>query len=174
MTGLSKDIVQIVPYQSCWADSFHREAERLRLSLGPAIGRVEHIGSTSVPGMSGKPVIDMMAAVEKLSLASTLIPVLERLGYEHRPDNPVPGRLFFALGPPALRTHYLSLAETGSSFWWEHIAFRDYLAANPATASDYAALKQRLAAQFAHDRASYTLAKNGFVRNILSTLNPGT
>jgi len=136
--------------------------------LGSAVGQIEHVGSTSVPGMIAKPIIDMIAAVERLSSASTFVPVLERLGYEHRPNDPVPGRLFFALGPRTQRTHHLSLAEVASSFWHEHIAFRDCLLANRSVAEQYASLKQRLAAQFGHDRPSYTAAKEEFIRHALS------
>jgi GrpB-like predicted nucleotidyltransferase (UPF0157 family) len=118
--------------------------------------------------MMAKPIIDMLAAVENLSSAADLIPALERLGYEHRPDNPVPGRLFFALGSQTHRTHYRSLAAATSTFWREHIAFRDYLLAHRSVADDYAHLKQRLAAEFAHDRPSYTAAKNQFISRILT------
>ena len=167
MIGLSRDRVLVVAYQPEWAASFRREAARLRSALGSAVGQIEHVGSTSVPGMIAKPIIDMIAAVERLSSASTLVPVLERLGYEHRPNDPVPGRLFFALGPRTQRTHHLSLAEVASSFWHEHIAFRDCLLANRSVAEQYASLKQRLAAQFGHDRPSYTVAKAEFIRHAL-------
>jgi GrpB-like predicted nucleotidyltransferase (UPF0157 family) len=169
MIGLAKDTVQVVPWQPCWADSFLQEATRLHSALGSAIGQIEHVGSTSIPGMIAKPIIDMLAAVGRLSLADALIPALERLGYEYRPDNPIPGRVFFALGPRTNRTHHLSLAEIGSDFWQEHIAFRDYLLANRGAAEEYAALKQRLAGQFAHDRPSYTVAKKEFISRILGS-----
>jgi GrpB-like predicted nucleotidyltransferase (UPF0157 family) len=168
MIGLSRDSVQVVAYQPEWAESFRREAVRLRSALGSAVSQIQHVGSTSVPGMIAKPIIDMIAAVERLASASTLVPVLERLGYEHRPGNPVPGRLFFALGPRTHRTHHLSLAEVDSSFWHEHIAFRDCLLAYRRVAEEYASLKKRLAAQFRRDRPSYTAAKEEFIRHTLS------
>jgi GrpB-like predicted nucleotidyltransferase (UPF0157 family) len=167
MIGLSRDSVLVVAYQLEWAESFRREAARLRSVIGSAVGQIDHVGSTSVPGMIAKPIIDMIATVERLSSASTLVPVLERLGYEHRPNDPVPGRLFFALGPRTHRTHHLSLAEVVSSFWHEHIAFRDCLLANRSVAEQYASLKQRLAAQFGQDRPSYTAAKAEFIRHTL-------
>ena len=167
MIGLPSDSVLVVAYQPEWAESFRREAARLRSVLGGAVGQIEHVGSTSVPGMIAKPIIDMIAAVERLSSASALVPILERLGYEHRPNNPVPGRLFFALGPRTHRTHHLSLAEVASGFWHEHIAFRDCLLANRIVAEQYASLKQRLAAHFRHDRPSYTAAKEKFIRHTL-------
>ena len=167
MIGLSRDSVLVVAYQPQWAESFRREAARLRSVLGSAVGQIEHVGSTSVPGMIAKPIIDLTAAVETLSSASTLVPVLKRLGYAHRPNDPVPGRLFFALGPRTHRTHHLSLAEVASNFWHEHIAFRDCLLGNRSVAEQYASLKQRLAAQFGHDRPSYTAAKEEFIRHAL-------
>jgi GrpB-like predicted nucleotidyltransferase (UPF0157 family) len=168
MIGLAKDTVQVVPWQPGWADSFLQEAARLHSALGSAIGQIEHVGSTSIPGMISKPIIDMLAAVERLSLADALIPALERLGYEYRPDNPIPGRVFLVLGPHSHRTHHLSLAEISSGFWQEHIAFRDCLLANPRVAEEYASLKKRLAAQLRRDRPLYTAAKEEFIRHTLS------
>ncbi len=167
MIGLARGIVQIVPYEETWPALFCQEAERLRFELGRAIGAIEHVGSTAVPGLSAKPIIDMMAAVVSLPAARELIPPLEQIGYEHRPDDTVPGRLFFAYGPHSSRSYHLSLTEPDSSFWREHICFRDYLRNHPSEAADYAQLKQRLAVRFADDRNGYTAAKTEFITRIL-------
>ena len=170
MIGLPKGSVQVISYQSCWPELFHQEATRLRSALGSAIGQVEHVGSTAVPGLSAKPIIDILVAVPSLSVARTLIAPLEQLCYEHCPDVPAPTRLFFALGPHTNRTHYLSLAEVGSAAWHDQTAFRDYLCSHPEAVAAYATLKHQLALQFASDRTAYTAAKEHFIHTILSDL----
>jgi GrpB-like predicted nucleotidyltransferase (UPF0157 family) len=142
MLGLPRGIVQLTRYHAAWPKLFDEEALRLRNALGPLIGQIEHVGSTAVPGMISKPIIDLMAAVPSLSMAYTLIAPLELLGYEHCPDTPEPSRLFFALGPHSCRTHYLSLAERGSKAWNDQICFRDHLCAHPKSSAAYSELKQ--------------------------------
>ncbi len=170
MIGLSKSAVRVVEYDPCWPDWFRQEASRLRDALGSAIQEIEHVGSTSIPGLNAKPIIDMLATVENLECARELVPIFEHLGYEYLRDDPVPGRLFFALGPPTHRTHHLSLISVGSVCWHQQMAFRDYLRGNPVAAADYVVLKQRLAAQFANDRVAYTAAKNDFISSVLASL----
>lgn len=167
MIGLPKGTVQVVQYQSCWPELFRLEATRIRAGLSYSVGPIEHVGSTAVPGMSAKPIIDIIIAVESLRTAHTLIPSFQQLGYEHRPNDLIPDRLFLVLGPATCRTHHLSLAEEGSKFWHEHLSFRDHLRTSQTTAADYSALKARLAAQFPNDRPSYTSNKDAFIADIL-------
>ena len=118
MLGQHKTNINIAPYQSAWKALFEREAERLRNGLGEKALQIEHIGSTAIPGLAAKPVIDMMIAVTSLRQASTLIPVLESLGYIYRFPDTVPERMFFVKeSAPAYRTHHLNLTERGSGFW---------------------------------------------------------
>src|SRR5438477_10037639 len=111
MLGLERGKVLVVPYRPGWKSAFRREAALLRSTSGGAVLGVEHIGSTAVEGMAAKPIIDLMCAVAGLDEARAFRPRLEALGYEYRPDETVPDRLFFAKGPRSRRTHHLSLSE---------------------------------------------------------------
>jgi len=164
--GLSQDKVLVTAYDPAWHEAFLAEAHRLREVFGNAL--IEHTGSTSVPGLDAKPIIDLMVAVESLDAAEELCPALAELGYEFRPEDDVPGRLFFARGPHECRTHHLSLTELDGEFWRVQIVFRDWLRMHPETAYAYRALKRHLARRFPDDRPSYTAAKSEFVLRILA------
>ncbi|HET7229843.1 MAG TPA: GrpB family protein [Longimicrobium sp.] len=161
--GLDRASVRVVPHHPAWAALFAEEAARLRSALGSAVIDIEHIGSTSVPGLAAKPILDLSASVPSLADEVRLIPALERLGYQHKADPDIPERLYFVKGPPERRTHHLSLAEPGSRFWREHLRFRDLLRADPVLAAEYARLKHDLAARHACDRLAYTTGKKSFI-----------
>ncbi len=163
MIGLSQDKVKVVAYQPGWRDLYEAEAQRLMAALGEAALAIEHTGSTAVEGLDAKPIIDLMIAVESLEAGEGLQPVLEELGYEFRPDDEVPGRLFHAKGPTENRTHHLSLAELDGRFWRVQLIFRDYLRTHPDAAEAYRLLKCELAGKYPDDRPSYTAAKGEFV-----------
>jgi len=168
MLGLERGKVLVVPYRPGWKSAFRREAALLRSTFGGAVLGVEHIGSTAVEGMAAKPIIDLMCAVAGLDGARAFRPRLEALGYEYRPDEAVPDRLFFAKGPRERRTHHLSLTEPGSTFYEEKLLFRDYLRTHASAAEEYRRLKAGLAGRHASDRASYTEGKRAFVERILA------
>ena len=168
MIGLERGKVLVVPYQTGWKSAFRREAALLRSTFGAGLLRVEHIGSTAIEGMAAKPIIDLMCAVACLDGARAFRPRLEALGYEYRPDEALPDRLFFAKGPRSRRTHHLSLSEPGSRFYEEKLLFRDYLRAHAEAAEEYRRLKEGLAGRYAADRASYTEGKRVFVERILA------
>jgi GrpB-like predicted nucleotidyltransferase (UPF0157 family) len=166
MVGLERGTVRLEPYREAWEDRYDAERRRLNEVAGDRILDVEHIGSTAVEGIPAKPVIDVLALVGDLADARALTPVLERHGYERRPED-VDGRLFFAKGPRTKRTVYLSVAERGSDFHEEKIAFRDHLREHPETAERYASLKQQLAERYPENREAYTAGKGEFVRDVL-------
>ncbi len=170
--GLARGTVRLHAPSPDWPLAFAREAERLRATLGEHLSVIEHVGSTSIPGMPAKPIVDMMAAVATLDRARTLIPSIEALGYEYRPDAPPPDRVFFAKGPRSRRTHHLSLAEPTSNFWARTLLFRDYLRTRPETAQQYRSLKEDLARTYAEDRSSYTAGKAAFVESVLALARP--
>ncbi|MBE7519959.1 MAG: GrpB family protein [Thermoflexaceae bacterium] len=148
-----------------WRLLFAEEAERIRRACGAAIVAIEHVGSTSVPGLAAKPIIDIMTGVSDLAAAHALIPAMERLGYESAGAHGVEGRLYFRRGAP--RSHHVHMTEMGSAFWRKHLLFRDRLRADPEMAAEYAAMKRALAAQFGTDRDGYTDAKTGFIERCL-------
>ncbi|MEO8023696.1 GrpB family protein [Polaromonas sp.] len=165
--GLERGKVRLVPYQSVWPELFEAEAARLRFLAGPALERIEHVGSTAISRMDSKPIVDLMACVLDMPAATALIPLFESNGYEYRPDDSWPERVFLARGPRIARTHHLSLTVQDSTFWADHLLFRDYLRENPPEVFAYCALKRDLARRFPDDRRAYTDAKKVFVRRVL-------
>ena len=170
MLGQRKGSMAVVPYQSGWKELFEQEASLLRSALGEKALRIEHIGSTSIPGMAAKSIIDIMVAVVSLPEATKLIPVVETLGYEYRPRDAIdiPERMFFRKEPsPQIRTHNLSLAPLVSGFWKNQLAFRDYLRAHDQVAAEYVDLKKRLAELYAHTHQIGPVGKSEFVSRVL-------
>jgi GrpB-like predicted nucleotidyltransferase (UPF0157 family) len=159
--------IEIARYDPDWPEQFRAEASKLTELLAPWLAMpVEHIGSTSVPGLSAKPSLDMMAGVHDLHSAEDAIPVLTRHGYrygQHRPAT-----LWFHKAPTESDLEQaLHLTEPGSSLWRERLAFRDALRADPLLARRYQELKQRLAAD-SGDIAAYTAGKRDFVVQVLT------
>jgi GrpB-like predicted nucleotidyltransferase (UPF0157 family) len=173
MVGLRRGSVRLAPYRAEWKELFEKEAARLRSVLGDKVVSVEHVGSTAVEGMEAKPLIDMMAAVGSLEEARGLVPLLEGLGYEHRGDGGVEGRIFFAKGPRSRRTHHLSLTGPTSEHWQRSLLFRDHLRAHPEVAEEYGELKRELARKYPEDRESYTAGKDRFVERVIESARAG-
>jgi len=165
------DEINIVEYDPQWQTLFAQEAERIWHALGNnLVVEVEHIGSTAVPGMAAKPVIDIMVGVYSLIDAKSTVPILESLGYVYWRENPHPGRMFFVKGMPPYgkqRTHHVHIVEVKSEFW-ERKLFCDYLRRHPEEAKRYEALKRDLAASFRSDREAYTNGKNEYIRAVMS------
>jgi GrpB-like predicted nucleotidyltransferase (UPF0157 family) len=158
--------IDIVPYDPEWGVSFQEEAAVLRRALAPWLaGPVEHIGSTAVPGLAAKPVIDIMAAVETLDGSRPAITAVATLGYCYWPYR-AELEHWFCKPSPAHRTHHLHLVPVGASEWRRAIAFRDYLRTHAETAREYEALKRRLALEHRLDREAYTDAKRPFLERI--------
>lgn len=169
---IKKDHVDIVAYNSEWPTKASAEINRLKevLPLSKIID-IQHVGSTAIPGMAAKPIIDIQMAVHSLDEIKVIaIPALQKLGYEYWYENPDPERMFFAKGMPPFgekRTHHIHIVEPTSKHWNGKINFRDYLIAHPETAKEYQALKMKLAQQYTYDREEYTNAKGEFVNRIL-------
>jgi GrpB-like predicted nucleotidyltransferase (UPF0157 family) len=159
--------IHIVPYDLSWPNKFESEKELLQQTIKDFIvGGIHHVGSTSIPGLAAKPIIDIMVGVESLEKGKTLIPLLENIQYcfyPYKPDQMV----WFCKPSPYKRTHHLHLIEYGSKLWKDRIAFRDYLRQHPDSRDEYARLKIKLAEKFRDDREAYTDAKEEFVNSIL-------
>jgi GrpB-like predicted nucleotidyltransferase (UPF0157 family) len=160
--------INVVPYDPLWPELFAGERSLLEQVLAPWLGGgVQHIGSTAVPGLAAKPLIDIIAGVRDLQESRAAYEPLEEIGYVHAPHRPHEAHHFAK--PSANwreRTHNLHLTETGSALWRERLAFRDALRADPALAAEYAELKQRLADQ-CENGADYAARKRGFVERVL-------
>ena len=139
----------------------------LQRALAPwLVAEIEHIGSTAVPGLCAKPVIDIMAPVQDLSGSRAAVAAAQSAGYCHFPYKP-DAMHWFCKPSPAVRTHHLHLVPWRSALWIERVAFRDMLRTHPALAKEYEALKTALASLYFHDREAYTEGKSAFVASVL-------
>ena len=159
--------ILIVAYDPAWPARFESERRVLQAVLARWLaGPIEHIGSTAVPLLAAKPVIDIMAPVHSLEGSRPAIEAAAAAGYLYAPYK-ADAMHWFCKPSPSLRTHHLHLVAHDSALWRERLAFRDALRADPEVAAAYAALKLRLAREFHHDREAYTEAKTSFIFNIL-------
>jgi GrpB-like predicted nucleotidyltransferase (UPF0157 family) len=158
--------IYVVPYDASWPARFDEERAALARVLSPWLaGPIEHIGSTAVPGLVAKPVIDIMAAVASLDASRPAFAALAALHYVYFPYRP---ELHWLCKPSDdVRTHHLHLVPFGSPLWHDRLRFRDRLRSDPRVAAEYAALKLELATRYEFDREAYTDAKEPFVRRIL-------
>jgi GrpB-like predicted nucleotidyltransferase (UPF0157 family) len=166
MLGLEHGQVRLVPHCEDWASEYAQEEDALRRILGTKIIDVQHIGSTAVPGLAAKPILDLSIAVKSMSEVDGLIPLLAMHGYEDMGEFGVPGRRFFAKGEP--RTHHLHIVAEDSDHWSRYLLFRDYLRSSPDIARHYSTMKQSLAKQYAENRAAYTAAKSKFIERTVA------
>lgn len=162
--------VSIVPYDPNWPGTFEQEKQHL-LSCLPAemLGRIEHFGSTAIPGLASKPIVDMLVEVRSLDeTRSRVVPVLEAQGYDYfwRPtsgdDVPPFYAWFIKRDARGVRTHHIHMVEKDFE-QWERLLFRDYLIEHPEIAKEYEALKLRLASVYPNDRVAYTNGKTDYV-----------
>ena len=149
--------VAIVAYDANWPQLFEIEGEMLRNALGENLVSVEHIGSTAVPGLVAKPVIDLLAGLRTFPLSLQGIAALEGLGYEYLGENGIPGRLFLRKGRP--RSHHVHAVLFGDDHWERHLAFRDYLRINAQERDAYAEFKRTLVHEVDGDRDRYVDGK---------------
>lgn len=159
------DPVLVVEYDPEWARRYEEERARIIAALDGLITGIEHVGSTAVPGLGGKPVIDVMVGVARFEDGERCVGLLEALGYEYRGEAGIPGRLFFRRGLP--RRHQIHLVEEGGDFWEDVLLFRDFLRTYPQTAAEYYNLKKELAARFRTEREVYADAKTPFIRSVV-------
>src|SRR5215216_2293030 len=159
--------VVIAAYDPRWPACFARLRDRLAAALGPLAVRIEHVGSTAVPGLAAKPIIDLDVVVATQDDLSAVIGRLRSLGYRHEGDLGVPGRDAFA-SPPGSPAHHLYVCPADSPALARHLALRDLLRADPEVARGYGDLKRTLAARFGHDRVAYTEGKTVFIESLLA------
>ena len=160
--------VTLVDYDPYWPSKFEKERAALADTIGKwIVGSIEHVGSTAIPGLRAKPVIDIMVPVESLAASQPALPVLINRGYEH---SPYKADVMHWLCKPSdeYRTHHLHLIPLNSPLWQERLAFRDYLRRDPKVASEYAALKDELATRYRDDREAYTAGKTEFVERVVA------
>lgn len=159
--------IEVVAYDPSWPARFQAEQALLVEILSPLlVAPIEHVGSTSVPGLAAKPIIDILVPVESLEGSRAAIEPVRQLGYQYYPYKPEQMH-WFCKPSPLVRTHHLHMVVYRSPVWVERLAFRDALRAHPQLAAQYAELKLRLAAQHRGDREQYTVAKGPFILSVL-------
>lgn len=157
--------IELVAYDLAWPAAFSREQELIARALGSAAVELHHIGSTAIPGIAAKPLIDIMVAVAPLNPEeSGYAQSLRPLGY-HAEDVNDPGRWFFWKGRP--RTHQIHIVEHDGWHYWRLLVFRDYLRTHPEAVREYEAVKRALAAKHGDRRKDYSNAKSSFVESLV-------
>lgn len=165
--GLKRGTVDVIPYNPEWATEFEREKARILNACGNKIVAVEHIGSTSVPGLAAKPIIDIAVGVKRLQDAKLLLSCLKKLDY-HFYKEFQRQRLFVAKGPDEKRTHYLHVMRYNGAKWKTDRLFRNYLRTHPKAVREYSDLKQKLAQAHPDDRQAYADGKTAFISAIIA------
>ena len=163
--GMEKRKVEVVGYDGEWPQKYRAEKRELERVFGPVAVCFHHAGSTSVPGLAAKPVIDIFVEVCDLNRVDSLHPKMERLGYEPMGEAGIPNRRFFRKGGNQ-RTHHVHCFLTGGKEIQRHLAFRDYLRNHPHRAEEYGTLKTKLAKEFPSDIQAYMDGKAGLIAQI--------
>ncbi|MEL6971157.1 MAG: GrpB family protein [Bacteroidota bacterium] len=156
-------LITVVDYNPNWPQAFEQEATLLRQALAGVLVEVHHIGSTSVPGLAAKPIIDILPEVNDLALLDAKAPQMEALGYEVMGEYGIPGRRYFRKGGDQ-RTHHLHAFLVGDAHAIRHLAFRDYLRAHPEVAKAYGELKREVAERSNNNIETYGDGKDPFIK----------
>jgi GrpB-like predicted nucleotidyltransferase (UPF0157 family) len=167
--GLESKQVRVVAYDASWPAIYAAEITRLTPALA-ATGVVlilEHTGSTAVPGLAAKPIIDILAGLQREVDRIEAVKAIQAAGYQHRGEQDIAGRDFFRRGEP--RQFHLHLTTVGSEFWNDHRTFRDWLSVHKGAMQEYASLKQALAVKHPVDREAYIQRKTAFVEQVLQS-----
>ncbi len=165
MIGLEQGMVRLVAYDPEWKQLFEQEKACFQEILGSHILDIQHIGSTSIPGMPAKPIIDIAIAVADFEGARDCIPLIEGMAYEYKGEFGIPRRHYFVKGDP--RTFHVHMSEITSLEWQNTLLFRDYLYQHPDMAAEYARLKTQLALKYPQDRTAYLDGKTEFVQRVI-------
>lgn len=159
--------VEVVPPNPNWRSQFEMEAGAIAAILQIPLTAIHPMGSTSIPGIYAKPIIDILVEVENLPLVDAKTPELEDLGYVAMGEYGIPGRRYFRKdNADGIRTHHAHVFEAGSEQVIRHLNFRDYLTTHPAEAQQYSDLKRKLAQQYPHDIDGYMDGKDEFIKAI--------
>ena len=157
----------VVPYDPDWPRQFQREAVAIRAALGELLLEIEHVGSTAVPGLEAKLIIDLIAYVPTFEDGFACVEPLVGLGYEADGEYGIDGRHSFRRYPDGVSTHHLHKCARDPAQPRPEVIFRDFLLAHPDAAREYATLKYTLAARHRHERDVYTEAKTAFINDVL-------
>ncbi len=164
--GLNKNIVELELDYENWKKSYIEVEKELKEILSEIIIDIQHVGSTSVPNLKAKPIVDVAIAVENLNSILKYEKELTEKGYSLRNDGGIKGEYLIRKGPEENRTHYIHVVELNSKRWLEFITFKNILLNNPDIRDEYQSVKEELKEKFSKDRKSYTKAKNEYISKI--------
>ncbi|MFD0737678.1 GrpB family protein [Lysobacter koreensis] len=163
--GLASGELRLVTVGPEWGSRFAAEHDRISIALDAAALDIRHIGSTAIPGILAKPILDIAVAIGSFEAGFPLVPLLVGLGYEYRGEHGIPRRHYFVHGSPR-RTFHLHVLERHGDEWAHHLRFRDTLRGSPATAARYSALKRAVVAESGGNRAFYQSLKSSFIAEV--------
>ena len=163
--------VEICDYDKGWPKTFESLAARIRPALGDLVERIEHVGSTAVPGLAARPIIDIVIVIKNRTHLQDAIARLAAIGYQHEGDLAIPGREAFRQ-PASLPVHHLYVCARHARELKRHLDFRDDLVWSKTLRSRYADLKRQLAVKFPNNRQAYVLGKSEFIERALGRENP--
>ncbi len=166
MIGLERGTVKLVPHNPEWDKIFRAEKAKLSEVLDEIATDIQHVGSTAIPTISAKPIIDIAVLVKSPAEAKVCAEKIEAIGYQKKQENRSE-RLFFTKGPEENRIVYLHIGDESTDYVKDMILFREYLIHNPTEAKRYAELKQELMGRFSDNRGQYTAAKEMFIQEIV-------
>jgi GrpB-like predicted nucleotidyltransferase (UPF0157 family) len=164
--GLENNLVRLSDHSQLWAELYREEEKRIMAAVGHLIIELQHIGSTAIPGIKAKPILDVMAGVPQLEKALLCKAPLETIGYDYIAHAGIANDYVFGKG--VARTHYLHVVEHGGAKWINHLCFRDRLRNDPELAQAYERLKEQLSRKFSGSRAKYHDAKSKFIIGVLA------
>ena len=159
-------VIEVVPHDPEWSDGFKQEVEALTEIFDHEIVAIHHIGSTAIPGILAKPIIDVLVEVRDIERIDAFNRQMRERGYLPKGEFGIAGRRFFIKGTEESRTHHIHIFQAGNPEFERHLAFRDYLRAHRDQAQAYSRLKAELARRFPRDADSYTAGKSDFVEEI--------
>ncbi|MBC7880723.1 MAG: GrpB family protein [Anaerolineae bacterium] len=159
--------VEVVPHNPNWRSAFENESKQVAVALADNVVAVHHIGSTSIPTIYAKPIIDMLVKVREIAKVDEQNLAMQALGYEAKGEYGISGRRYFRKENEAgMRTHHIHVFEVHSAQVERHLAFRDYMRVHPEDAQKYSQLKQKLAKQYPNDVDGYVNGKDEFIKDI--------
>ena len=166
--------IEVVDQSPEWSEFFEKEAAHFAVIFGTQLVAIHHIGSTAIPGIKAKPIIDILVVIKHIKTIEMFNAPMQQLGYQPRGeclDNPIPGtpgRFYFSKDTDGVRTHQVHVCPEGHSDIEDKLAFRDYLRAHREEAEEYSKIKERLAAEHRHDIVRYIQGKEAFVQGIIA------
>ena len=167
IVGLKRGVVKLKKHNSNWKELFDKERKRLFKEFPNVIIEISHGGSTAIPNISAKPIIDMFVAVESLKNVELIKEKLEKLGYQFYGQDEVSERVLYTKGKADMRTHHLHFVKNKSNEWKNHILLKEYYLQHPEIAKKYSELKVKLAKKYPSDRKAYTHGKDKFIKSVI-------